>query len=98
MGQRMRWECAKPWRPSELKYEDGTELKNGAVAYKPLDTLAKRAREAEKNWLRQNKMTTLNDNPPKKRKEKKPRKQRHFRKPTFDDVTITTLNRMKKER
>jgi hypothetical protein len=60
----MRWERAKPWRPTEIKYEEGKELSNGVVVSKPLDSLARRARDAEVRWLKRNKMKTINDRPP----------------------------------
>lgn len=94
----MKWERAKPWRPSELKYEEGKELSNGYIVAKPLDSLAKRAGKAERDWLRQNKMGSIKDNPPRQRKKKKkPRKTFYDQRQKFDDVVLGTIDRMKKD-
>ena len=96
MGNRLKWDRAKPARPAELKYDEGTILPNGTVVAKPLDSLAKRAKAAEDRWLQQNRMKSLNDKPKAKRR----KKQRHKgpiippEPPPFDDIALTALDQM----
>ncbi len=89
----MNWDRPRSNRPSQLKYEDGAELKNGTVFSAPKDSLARRAASAEKRWLKQNKMETIYDRPRGKRKKQKHKGQTFFNKPAiFSDVVIDVLN------
>lgn len=98
MGQKLRWDRAKPWQPTEMKYEEGRQLSNGVVVTKPLDSLAKRARAAETQWLQQNRMRTLKDSPPGKGRKKQKRVGKTIYKPAeFDDVALTALDQMKEK-
>ncbi len=96
MGKRMNWDRAKPMGPAELKYDAGTVLPNGIVVAKPLDSLAKRAKEAEARWLKQNRMTSLSDRPRAQRRKRRKRKDQTFvaEPAPFDDVALTVLEEM----
>src|SRR5688572_16588032 len=94
MGKRMNWARAKAPRETEVKYDDGTVLGNGEVVSKPLDGLAKRARAAEERWLRSKGMNSLNDKPRGVRKKQKYKPKTKFKPRIFDDVVMTTLDRM----
>lgn len=96
MGKRMNWDRAKAPRETEAKYDEGTVLGNGEVISKPLDSLAKRARDAEARWLQSKGMRSLNDKPRGKRKKQKYKAKTKFKPRVFDDVVMTTLNRMGK--
>jgi hypothetical protein len=52
MSRRLNWEKAKPFRQIESKVAPGTILPNGErVPWLPQDSLAKRAAQAEREWL-----------------------------------------------
>ena len=90
----MNWSRVRAPRETEIKYEDGTILRSGEVISKPLDGLAKRARAAEARWLRSKGMNSLNDKPRGPRKKQRYKSKTKFKPRTFDDVVMTTLNRM----
>ena len=54
MTGKIDWRRARKFSGAETKYDDGTELRNGTVVVKPpQDDLEKRARQAERGWLRE---------------------------------------------
>ena len=58
MPKTMDWRKARKFAATEVKYDNGTVLENGPqagrVIYKPVrDSLEARAREAERQWLKQ---------------------------------------------
>ena len=58
MTGKIKWERAKKFKDMEVKYETGTELRSGKVVINaPPDDLARRARKAEQQWRKKNKLT-----------------------------------------
>jgi hypothetical protein len=51
---KLDWTKAKTYRESEIKYDEGTERRNGqTVKHRIRDSLEARARATEKAWLKQ---------------------------------------------
>lgn len=67
MAKHFNWNRAKTFRETEPKYEDGLELRNGEVIHKNLDSLGRRAKNAENAWLKKNGMKSAFDKPKRSR-------------------------------
>jgi hypothetical protein len=53
----INWNRARKFKGAEAKYETGTVLKNGAVVVNDRpDDLAKRAKQAEREWIKRQKI------------------------------------------
>ena len=57
MGQRMNWQKARKFKSAEEKWATGTVLESGRVVVNDTDTLEARAKAAEREWLRKNRLS-----------------------------------------